>query len=149
MKNNYKKIIILIGILLTITVVFVFSLKNFSFQKEKEILPEQKQEIIQEKVSLVINYGDEELNKNIQVDFKEGMTAFGLLKDEAEKLKLSLKTKNYDVGIFIESIGDTENGKEGKYWMYYVNGEMPMVSSDKKELKNGDKVEFKFEKSEF
>ena len=45
--------------------------------------------------------------------------------------------------------GIEENGENGKYWLYYVNGEMPMVSADKKELRPGDKVEFKFEKSPF
>jgi len=58
-----------------------------------------------------------------------------------------LKTKTYDFGIFIEAIGDKENGEDGKYWMYYVNEEMPMMAVDKKEIGPGDKIEFKFEKS--
>ena len=33
--------------------------------------------------------------------------------------------------------------------MYYVNGVLPMVAADKKEIKSGDIVEFKFEKSPF
>ena len=87
--------------------------------------------------------------KTIASEFKEGMTAFDLLQTGAEKLSLGLKTKNYDMGIFIEAIGDKENGQEGKYWLYYVNGEMPIVSAGKMILKSGDKVEFKFEKSPF
>jgi hypothetical protein len=84
-----------------------------------------------------------------KMNFIKGMTAFDLLKSGTDELDLSLKTKAYDIGIMVAAIGDTENGKDGKYWMYYVNGEMPMVSADKKELKAGDKVEFKFEKSTF
>ena len=101
-----------------------------------------------EKAMLVIDSGDGN-PKTFTANFKQGITAFDLLKEEAEKLSLALKTKNYDTGIFIEAIGDKENGQDGKYWLYYVNGEMPMVSAGKKEIKAGDKVEFKFEKSTF
>jgi len=99
---------------------------------------------VKEKVNLVIDNG-EKIN-NFQIDFKEGMTAFDVLKNKAEELGLNLKTKQYDFGIFIEAIGDKENGQNGLYWMYYVNGELPMVASDKNVIKAGDKVEFKFEK---
>jgi len=106
------------------------------------------QETIVKKATLVINNG--EMNPKIIIaEFNEGMTAFDLLKQEAEKLSLTLKTKNSDAGIFIEAIGDKKNGQGEKYWLYYVNEEMPMVAADKKEIKTGDKVEFKFEKSPF
>lgn len=101
------------------------------------------------KVYLLIDSGQEQLKENLKVDFKEGLTVFDFLKQELEKLNLSLKTKSYDSGVFIESIGGVENGKDGKYWMYYVNDEMPMVSADKYQLKPEDKVEFIFEKSPF
>ena len=100
------------------------------------------------KVSLIIDYGDGNTN-SLQSNFRKGMTAFDLLKEKTEKSGLTLKTKTYDIGVLIEAIGHKENGQDGKYWLYYVNGEMPMVSADKKELKPGDKVEFKFEKSLF
>ena len=53
------------------------------------------------------------------------------------------------MGILIEAIGEKENGKDGKYWLYYVNGEMPQVAADKQILKANEVVEFKFEKSPF
>ena len=103
-------------------------------------------ESAKKEVVLAIDNGGGNLN-TIAVEFKEGMTAFDLLKEGAEKLTLPLKTKNYDIGVFIEAIGDKKNGQDGKYWLYYVNGEAPMVAADKMEIKAGDKVEFKFEKS--
>ncbi|MEK7080529.1 MAG: DUF4430 domain-containing protein [Patescibacteria group bacterium] len=105
-------------------------------------------ELAKKEVILIINNGGGNIN-TIAVEFKEGMAAFDLLKDGAEKLTLPLKTKNYDAGIFIEAIGDKKNGQDGKYWLYYVNGQLPVVAADKKEIKLGDKVEFKFEKSPF
>jgi len=142
-KNIY--IIIGVGIIVIIGGWLMFS--NNLWQvgvKETNVV----QETAEKEVVLVIDDGGGNPNTFI-AEFKEGMTAFDLLKEEAEKLALALKTKNYDIGIFIETIGDKENGQDGKYWLYYINGEMPMVAADKKEIKAGDKVEFKFEKSPF
>jgi hypothetical protein len=99
-------------------------------------------------VILIIDDGGGVL-KNFKGELKEGMTAFDLLKEGAVELNLDLTVKSYDIGVFIEAIGQKKNGDGGKYWMYYVNGELAPVAADKKELKAGDKVEFKFEKSPF
>lgn len=105
-------------------------------------------ENIADKISLIINSGEGAV-RNFDTELREKITAFDLLKMETEKAGINLRTKSYDMGIMIEAIGDKENGESGKYWLYYVNGEMPQVAADKKELKAGDKVEFKFEKSPF
>jgi len=63
--------------------------------------------------------------------------------------KIKLQTKEYDFGILVEAIGDKANGQANKYWLYYVNGEMPMVAVNNYKLNPGDKVEFKFEESKF
>lgn len=114
------------------------------FQEEIET----PQKNVKQEAVLVIDDG-EGSPKIFEAEFKEGMTAFDLLKEGASRLNLTLKTKTYDVGIFIEAIGDKENGQDEKYWMYYVNEEMPMVAADKKEIKPEDKIEFKFEESLF
>lgn len=79
--------------------------------------------------------------KPLKYEFDESITAFDLLK----KAGLALEVKNYDIGIFIEAIGNKKNGQDNKYWMYYINGKMPMIAADKYILKPGDKVEFRFE----
>ena len=145
-----KKINIFIGILIGIIVItmgwVIFSGKIGPSTSEKKT--ETPQENIEGEVILVIDNG-EGSPESFQGDFWEGMTAFDLLKEKTDELDLALKTKTYEIGILIEAIGDKENGGDGKYWLYYVNGEMPAVAADKKELKSGDKVEFKFEKSPF
>ena len=145
MKKNVK-IIIGLGIFLILvgSLIFLNKIVPSGSQEKTEIFQAE----VKEEVNLVIDYGEEGVD-SFQSDFKEGMTVFDLLKEEAEKLALALKIKNYDIGIFIEAIGDKKNGQGGKYWLYYVNGEMPMVSADKMAIKPGDKVEFKFEKSPF
>ena len=112
-------------------------------QVEVEIEQGVKQEL-----TLVINNGEEDAETYIS-EFNQGITAFDLLENKAEESGLTLETKVYDFGILIETIGDKKNGDEGKYWLYYINDEMPMVAADKQELNPGDKVEFKFEKSSF
>jgi len=104
-------------------------------------------EAVENRATLLINYGDKE--EIFQVNFDESATVFDVLKNKATEMGLNFKTKEYDFGVLIEAIGEKENGQGGKYWLYYVNGEMPMVSADKTILKPGDKVEFKFEKSLF
>ena len=108
----------------------------------------EAEEEIKQEVTLIINSGEESI-KTFESEFNQGITAFDLLKDKAEELDLTLETKIYDIGVLIEAIGDKTNGDEGKYWLYYINNEMPMVAADKKELSPGDEVEFKFEESVF
>ncbi|MFA5878084.1 MAG: DUF4430 domain-containing protein [Candidatus Staskawiczbacteria bacterium] len=110
--------------------------------------PNIVQDVARKEVILTIDDGEGDPNI-INAEFREGMTAFDLLKEGAEKLPLELKTKNYDIGILIEAIGDKENGQGGKYWLYYINGQLPMISADKNKIEEGDKVEFKFGKPSF
>ena len=147
MKKTNKFIFIGIGIgiiIISAWIVFSGKINQPIFQEEIEI----PQEEIKQEVILIIDNG-EGSPKTFEAEFKEGMTAFDLLKEGTLSLSLTLKTKTYDVGIFIEAIGDKENGQDEKYWMYYINEEMPMIAADKHEIKAGDKVEFKFEKSSF
>ncbi len=146
MKN--LNILILIGGLAILIgmgcLIYLDKIIPSGFQEEIGI----SQQGIKLDVSLIIDYGDGNTD-SLQSNFREGMTAFDLLKEKTEESGLTLKTETYDIGILIEAIEDKESGQDGKYWLYYVNGEMPIVSADKKELKPGDKVEFKFEKSPF
>lgn len=116
---------------------------------EKPVIPQENiQENVKSKVYLTIDYSEGAV-QNFESDFRERMTAFDLLKKKTGELNLFLKSKDSDFGVFVEAIRDKENGEAGKYWLYYVNKELPMVAADKLALKSGDKVEFKFEKPSF
>ncbi|MBA4321039.1 MAG: hypothetical protein C0412_21830 [Flavobacterium sp.] len=140
-----KNILSLIGLGIIIVSAGWLIFSNNYNRPNSEVIVYQKN--IEKEVVLTINNGEEP--QILTSEFISGMTAFDLLKNKAEESGLNLKTKTYDIGIMIEAIGDKENGQDGKYWMYYVNEELPMISADKKELNPGDKVEFKFEKSSF
>ena len=148
-----KNIFILVAVI--VIVIFggwlIFS-NNNSLQTNSPGRTETSEEKIQEEIKgevfLEIDDGDGEIKK-ITAKLTKGMTAVKLLEDKTIEMGLNLRTRTYSTGALIEAIGDKENGKDGKYWLYYVNGEMPQVSADKKELSPDDKVEFKFEKSPF
>lgn len=47
--------------------------------------------------------------------------------------------------IFINSINGTENGENDMWWQYYVNDVYGEVGCDRKEIFDGDSVEWRFE----
>ncbi|MFZ2025483.1 MAG: DUF4430 domain-containing protein [Microgenomates group bacterium] len=66
----------------------------------------------------------------------------------AEQNKQTVLTKQYDFGKFVTGINDViSNAEYG--WIYYVNTVSGNVAADVYELKTGDQVEWKFEKSIF
>lgn len=144
MKKNIYIIIAVVAIIFIAVWLVVYTDLGRTGVKKTNVI----QKITGEEAVLVIDNG-EGSPKTFTAEFKEGMTAFDLLKEETEKLSLALKTKKYDIGIFIEAIGDKENGQEGKYWLYYVNGKLVDISADKQKVEPGDHVEFKFEKSPY
>ena len=142
-------ILLLIGLLIILAILGWLSFVN---QPKTIVSPEAASENssaeINQSITLIINRGEGE-PLNLTADFSEGMTVFDLIETKAGEMNLILETKIYDFGTLVESIGDKTNGQDNKYWLYYVNYEMPMVSVDNYNLKPGDRVEFKFEESAF
>jgi hypothetical protein len=143
------KIVIFAGLfIIFVGIIFFFGTHNL-FQAQNKSAPESAEvNSASQKVFLTIDNGDGN-PLNFQADQGSDTSAFGLLESETHKANNSVQTQEYEAGIFIQAIGDKKNGDDGKYWLYYINGEMPQVSADNYLLKAGDKVEFKFEKSPF
>lgn len=140
------KSLVLAGVIVLAGVLAISSGKfDFTPANQKIINKEEKKE---GKLILTINDGSGQ-EKTFEGDFKEGLTAFQLLEETAEGNNIELRTKIYDFGVLIEAIGEKSNGQDGSYWMYYINGTLPMVGADQYFLNPGDKIEFKFEKSSF
>jgi hypothetical protein len=151
-KNIFSSVIIGLGVLLVIIAVGIVSSRVASKDKIAENSP------------LVSAGKDQSLKENLEVsyvlkkadgqslDFKltktnDLNTVFDFLKKVSETDKVELKyNNNYSFGVFIESIADIKNGDNGKYWQYYINNVLGDVAADKKEVKAGDKVEWRFEK---
>ncbi|MBN1859984.1 MAG: DUF4430 domain-containing protein [Candidatus Thermoplasmatota archaeon] len=77
----------------------------------------------------------------------EGDTALSLLQRCAEKNDFSVESTYYAQfdSTLVNSINNAIGGTDGKYWQYYVNGQLPSVGADKYPLTNGDRVTWSFE----
>ena len=75
-------------------------------------------------------------------------TPYEALLVAAEQNNRVLSTKQYDFGVFVTGVGDVMTTTEYG-WIYYVNAASGTVAADIYELKSGDQVEWKFEKSIF
>ena len=151
-KSLNKKILIVI---LAVFVLAVLTYGAIIYQAnqpkpylEKSLVPEddfQKQD----EVLYIINYGEENINQ-YQIDVSENSTVFSLLEELAEKENFEIETVSYpEMGILVSNIGEALGGTDGKWWQYWVNGNLSEVAADKKEIKKGDIVEWKFEIPKF
>jgi hypothetical protein len=150
MKFIYSKIAIVVaGIIIIAAAACLIKYNGSPFHSKAKISPENVQENNEQKLFLTIDGGNGS-PQSFEENFEPGLTVFQLLKNKTDVSGIVLESKSSDdYGVFIEKIGDKKNGDEGKYWIYYVNGEMAQVAADKQGLKAGDRVEFKFEKSPF
>ena len=103
----------------------------------------------QEKVSYKIIEGNGKIISST-IDISKNSNVYSLLETMSKQENFKIESKEYkDMGILVESIDGIKNGTDNKYWQYWVNGELPMVSADKKEVKNGDQIEWKFDLADF
>ncbi len=91
-----------------------------------------------------INNGQEV--KEYKINYASSSTVFSVLQEIGQKENFAITYKNYpEMGVLVESVGGVVNGQDDKYWQYWVNDALGDVASEKKILKAGDKVEWKFD----
>jgi hypothetical protein len=80
------------------------------------------------------------------VAYKED-TAFSLLERCSVKNGFTVTSTYYAQfdSTLIDSINNAAGGTDGRYWQYYVNGQLPNVGADKCLISNGDSVRWSFE----
>ncbi len=73
-------------------------------------------------------------------------TAFGVLREAAQRLHFSLLWVNYSVpsGVFVTAINGTPNGPGGMSWQYWVSGVYGDRAASLYGLQNGDAVAWRF-----
>lgn len=137
MKKIYTLLLIVASISISI---LVYKDLNSKGQTDKGIINLAEPESI---VELKIDSGDNKA-KSFNVSTDLNATAFSVLKATAEKENINLQVKQYDFGVFVEKIADFESTAK-KSWIYYINGESGQIAADQQKLKNGDKIEWKYE----
>lgn len=94
-------------------------------------------------VTLTIDFGDSVST----ISSIPATTAYDALVVGAKKENLSVTTKTYDFGIFVESIGEKKSSAENA-WIFFVNGASGTQAADKTKIQSGDSVEWKYIKPE-
>lgn len=77
----------------------------------------------------------------------QGDTAFSILERCSQKNGFSVDSTYYAQfdSTLINSINNAVGGTDGKYWQYYVNGQLPNIGADKCMLTNGNLLKWSFE----
>jgi len=98
---------------------------------------------------LVIDYGTTQVSYPYQLSPETATSAQALLEEMTDKNDIVLETTTYDFGTLITGINGYINGDNNKYWMFYVNEEMPMVGAEQYTVQPDDEIEFKYEAGGF
>jgi hypothetical protein len=56
-----------------------------------------------------------------------------------------VETKDSQYGAYVDSINGKKGGDDGKYWVFYVDGQMAQVGAEAYTTKGGELIEWKFE----
>lgn len=141
--DKIKLAVISLGLLFLLWVASwfgLFGLIGSSNTKLQEVSAPTSIEVSQ--ATITLDFGDGKvINDKLETD--ESTTAYSALIKLAENNNLELKTKQYDFGVFVESINGLKSGAD-MAWIYFVNGESGQVAADQMEVNPGDKVEWKY-----
>lgn len=103
------------------------------------------------KVDLLIDFGSEKTQEYKEVVLSPNANVYDLLKEVEKNKNLKLEVKDYgsEMGVLILGLGEVLNDpKTGTYWQLWINGEYAKVGASSLSLKDGDRVEWKYLKSQ-
>lgn len=141
MKKINIRTVILIGMCIILGFLFVKNGIESKYPKQPQSVQQQQKP----SVSVTIDSGK---STELLTASVSASTPFEALMAAAETNKRSVETKQYDFGMFVTAVGDVGT-KDDFGWIYYVNNVSGDVASDRYQLKSGDQVQWKFEKSTF
>ncbi len=109
---------------------------NLSFPPASVSAPKNSGEL----VNFYFDFGNGKII-SAPVVFKNGEK----LEDALLRTNLKIKTEKYPLlGAMITSVNGYKNGKDKKYWQYFINGRYAEEGISSYALKPGDKIEWKF-----
>lgn len=91
------------------------------------------------------------LGEDWQIEYLEvqtfNNTVYKLLLECSERYDFPIGSTHWEVfdSEFVNSINGTKNGEGGNWWQYYVNDVYGEIGCDRKEIFEGDMIEWRFE----
>lgn len=125
--------------ILTITSLSLSACNNQAKEAPKEETKIEEKSETPETTSVKITIYDKVNDKEILTEDAE------IGKDGLEKYLEEKHQAKFENGMMIELAGISQDKDKNQYWMYYVNDQMAEVGIGDYEVKEGDKIEFRFE----
>ncbi|HBU06659.1 MAG TPA: hypothetical protein DEB09_01085 [Candidatus Magasanikbacteria bacterium] len=92
-------------------------------------------------------------NEEYLLEYRENQSVYEFMQalSADSKKPFIFETKNFPgLGYFVESINGIKNDKQtGKYWIYYINNEPASTGILNYIIQPGDKIEWKYESTNF
>lgn len=98
----------------------------------------------------------------LQINYKNGTidhynmstdagNVYDVLIEAAENYDFQVEVTYYGQygSYFIKKIGSKTNGEDGRYWSYYLNDQYGSLGANLQKVRDNDKIEWKFELSQF
>ena len=142
MNRALLKNIIIIAVLIIVVAIAGIGLLS------TEIITTEPLKLDTSKVNatLIINYGNNQIDTyNIEIS---NATVYSVLMRASNLYDLEVRAEYYDnyQSHYIYSINNVTEGKNNKFWQYYLNGIYGTIGADLQPLENDDTVEWRFEK---
>ena len=133
---KHIKLIVVVLILLAAVVVT-------RVMRQQTAIPKEKQTETQQIPAITLVIDDGELISTFSGI--PAVTAFEALTKTAREQNITLTTKQYDFGIFVEAI-DGKAMTDDRSWIYFVNNVSATVAADMQPLQSGDTVSWRYMK---
>jgi len=102
-----------------------------------------------QEISLEFSFDKDEVLK-LKYPYQKDISVLNITEEIARNKAWEFASKDYgEMGFLITQIKNKTNGENNKYWHYYVNDNLVMISADKHILQPNDTLRWRFEKSEF
>jgi hypothetical protein len=116
------------------------TLTDTKTKQDSQILIKENQTLKEISVTLIAG------SDIYQTSVEENSSVLDVMNTLASTTAFSFKAKYYSgLGFFVNQINGVENANS-KYWTLYVNGNYSMVGTSQYNPKEGDRIEWKFEK---
>ncbi|MFH1291641.1 MAG: DUF4430 domain-containing protein [bacterium] len=90
-------------------------------------------------------------DQKYQINIATGTSVYEAMELLQKQTDFEFIGKDYSsMGFFVQEINGIKNDqKQGKYWIYYINGESAKVGISNYIIKQGDVIKWKYEESKF
>ena len=141
MNKKYKNLIkpaLITLLLLVIMIGSVAAYNMYSVDTDTETKPTR---VTQDSNNQKLTEDEEIVKDYISYTANTNGTAL----DQLTKLNSTVITEDSEYGKLIISINGLKGGSDGKYWSFYIDGEMAQVGADTFKPAGGELIEWKFQ----